>query len=163
MNLAETHDLLTFIAVYDNRRFDDAAVHGWHRIVADIDFADAETAVVEHFATSDAYLMPVHIRRLVAELHRARVRQLNEAQREKALAIEAADPTRGDRSEHIEALVAETRSRLRPGNADLLRHAAGHWRRVREDRKRQEHAVPNPDFDPAALGRLAQTTSQEQA
>lgn len=160
MNLAETHDLLTFIAAYDNRRFDDATVLAWQPIFAELEFGDCRTAVTQHFATSDAYLMPVHIRRLIAELETQRrlerARQAREAREAEIAAIEAADPTRRDRSEAIEALIDELRAKLPPGNPDSLRYASGYWREQREAREREKRAVPNPHYDPGALARLAE-------
>lgn len=160
MNLAETHDMLAFIAAYDNRRFDDATVLAWQPIFADLHFADCRIAATRHFATSDAYLMPVHIRRLVDEIDRERRRQEREQHEANMAAIEAADPTRRDRSDETRALIAELRERLPDGDPDKLRHGSGHWRRQREARERQERAEPNPHYDPAALVRLAEMTPE---
>jgi hypothetical protein len=66
MNLAETHDLLTFIAVFDNRRFDDATVFAWAGILGDLAADECLQAARRHFATSTAYLLPAHIRQLVS-------------------------------------------------------------------------------------------------
>jgi hypothetical protein len=65
VNLAETHDLLTFVAVFDNRRFDDANVWAWQLVLADLPFTECHTAVGRHFTASTEYLMPAHIRQLV--------------------------------------------------------------------------------------------------
>lgn len=61
MNLAETHDLLTFAAVIDNRRFDDATVAAWQSILPKIDIDDALEAARRHYAASLDYLTPAHI------------------------------------------------------------------------------------------------------
>lgn len=154
MNLAETNDLLTFVAVYDNRRFDDATVMAWYPIFKDLPLNDCQAAVIKHFGTSDAYLMPFHIRQGATEIDRERRRQIREErERQAQLAIEA-DPTRRDRSEEVRALIARLRLELPEGDPDKLRYGSGHWRQVREARERQEAAVPNPDYDPTALKRL---------
>lgn len=157
MNRAETSRLLALIRCYDNRKADDAAVLAWHAVLGDLDLADCEEAVIKHMGTSDAWLMPVHIRRIVDELRRERAGRY----REERLALMAsqvpagAPPTR-DRSDAIEALIAELRAKLPKGHPDSLRHASGYWREAREARQRQKRAVPNPHYDPAALARLAE-------
>jgi len=161
MNLAETHDLLTFIAVYDNRRFDDATVVAWQTILTDLTDTDCRTAVMGHFAESTEYLMPAHIRRGALQAERDRRRILREAHEADQKAIEAADPSRRDRSEDVRALIAQLRAQLPPGDPDSLRYASKHWRQVRESRERQERAEPNPHFDPEALKRLSEMEGPE--
>lgn len=144
MNLAETYDLLTFIAALDNRRFDDATVLAWQPIVADVPFADARDAVRVHFGSSDAYLMPVHVVRGAAEIDRNRRRAIREArEREEQLTLEA-DPSRHDRSEDVAALLADLREALPAGDSDKLRRAE--WLEADKRRARELGAVPNPDF-----------------
>jgi hypothetical protein len=154
MNHAETYDLLTFIAAYDNRRFDDATVLAWQPIFADMPFADCRMAVTAHFASSEAYLMPVHVAQGAREIERRRIR----AERER-LAIEQApvlDPRPlSDRSAEIQEFVASVRSGLPDGDPDVLWYGRRHWRQVREARERQENAEPNPLYDPTAAARLA--------
>lgn len=164
MNFKETHQLLIFIAQYDNRRIDDGVVIAWQAVVADLDFDVARQAVVNHFGTSEAYLMPVHVRRGVDDVYRdqrRRAREARELEAAKQAAIEAADPTRRDRSEAIEQLIAEMRAKLPEGNPDALRYASGYWRQVREDRERQERAEPNPHYDPSIAARLAAEAEEE--
>ncbi|HZM83794.1 MAG TPA: hypothetical protein VFC19_49380 [Candidatus Limnocylindrales bacterium] len=155
MNFKETHQLLIFIAQYDNRRIDDGVVIAWQAIVADLALDDARQAVIGHFSTTTDYLMPVHVRRGVEELRRERRRQVREAREADLAAIEAADPTRRDRSEAIEELIAELRAKLPEGNPDSLRYASGYWREQREARERQERAEPNPHYDPATAAAQA--------
>lgn len=161
MNLAETHDLLTFVAQYDNRRFDDATVIAWQPLFAGLDLADCRQAVMRHIATSDAYLMPVHIRRIVEEIDRDRRRAIREARESEMLAIEQADPTRRDRSDEVRALIAQLRTELPEGDPDSLRYGSRYWRQVREARERQEQAEPNPAYDPQAAARLAAEAEEE--
>jgi hypothetical protein len=161
MNRAETSDLLALIARYDNRRADDATVIAWHAVLGDLDLADCQAAVIQHVGTSDAYLMPVHVRRLVGEIDRERRRLAREARAAEIAALEAADPTRRDRSDAVKALIAELRDKLPDGDPDSLRHSSRYWREQREARKRQERAEPNPHYDPAAVARLAEAPDVE--
>lgn len=161
MNRPETSDLLALIARYDNRRADDATVIAWHAVLGDLNHGDCQAAVLRHIATSDAYLMPVHIRRLADEIDRERRREAREErERQAQLAIEA-DPTRRDRSDEVRALIAQLRMALPEGDPDKLRYGSGHWRQVREARERQESAVPNPHYDPAALKRLEEMNADD--
>lgn len=148
MNRAETHDLLALIAAYDNRRFDDATVLAWHPILEEHAFADCRRAVIQHFSSSDAYLMPVHIRRGALEVERDRKRlQREAAERDEQLAIEA-DPTRRDRSEDVRRLIAQLRDSLPDGDPDKLRRSE--WLEHDRRRERLAAAEPNPLYDPAA-------------
>lgn len=155
MNHAETHDLLTFVAAHDNRRFDDATVLAWQPIFADLPFADCRDAVTVHFRESTDYLMPAHIVRGARDIERLRIR----VERER-LAIEQAPVTDPrpltDRSAEIRELVAKIRDVLPEGDPDALWYGRGHWRRNREALERQETAEPNPAYDPTVLARLAE-------
>jgi len=153
VNLAETHDLLTYAASVDNRRFDDATVMAWQQILAELSFADCRSATAAHFATSVEYLMPVHIRLGALAVVRDRkrvVRELAEAAERRAI---ESDPTRRDRSADVAALIAQLRDRLPPTDLAVVRRPE--W--LRSDRQRQRWPVepPNPHYDPAALSRLA--------
>jgi hypothetical protein len=144
VNLAETNDLLTFIATFDRRRFDDATVVAWQLIVADVPYADCRRAVVEHFTNSTDYLMPVHVVRGATEVDRNRRRELREArEREEQLAIES-DPSRRDRSDEVTAIITDLRDRLPVGDPDKLRRAE--WLEADKRRARELAAEPNPDF-----------------
>lgn len=160
MNLAETSQLLALIAKYDNRKADDATVVAWHAVLGDLDAADARAAVLAHIGNADAYLMPVHIRRGVAEIQRERHRVEREAREAAQKAIEAADPTRSDRSAEVDDLINRLRAILPEGDPDSLRHSTREWRQARENRERALRAVPNPHYDPAALARLADQPEQ---
>lgn len=152
MNLVETHDLLTLVAKYDNRRFDDATVMAWQEVLADLPFDDCRTAVVAHFGGAEVYLMPVHIVRGATDIdrnRRRRMRELREAQEQ--LELEAAPRT--DRSREIAAGIREM---LPAGNPDALRRAE--WLEADKRRERLAAAEPNPDYDPtvALAARLAE-------
>ncbi len=144
MNHAETSDLLTFIASYDNRRIDDATVMAWQPIFADLPFDDCRAAVIAHFTVSDVYLMPVHIRRGALERDRER-RRLERERRERDAAIEAAVGAK-DRSEETLALIASVRDSLRDTGQDVLRPAEWvEWER-KQARAAWADAEPNPHF-----------------
>jgi hypothetical protein len=154
VNLVETHDLLTLVAKYDNRRFDDATVVAWREVLADLPFDDCRSAAVRHFTESDAYLMPVHVVRGANELDRDRRRRAREAaEYREYLALEA-DPTRRDRSDEVRALIAELRVALPDGGPDKLRRSE--WLEADRRRERAASAEPNPHYDPAVLARLTE-------
>jgi hypothetical protein len=72
MTPAETAQLLAIIAQLDNRAVDDGRVAAWVPLLADVDFADAQRAVMEHFSSSMDYLTPTHIIRNAASFARSR-------------------------------------------------------------------------------------------
>jgi hypothetical protein len=144
VNLAETHDLLTFVAAYDNRRFGDETVLAWQPIFADLPFGDCRAAVTRHFATSTDYLMPAHIVWGAEAVDHER-RQATRTEREAAAMVELeADPTRYDRLPETRALLRELRDRLPSPGRDILRLAE--W--VEHDKRvaRAAWAEPNPHY-----------------
>jgi hypothetical protein len=144
VNLAETSRLLTFVARCDNRRVDDATVTAWQSIIGDVPFGDGMEAARRHFATSTDYLMPVHIRRLSAEIDQERRRAIRVAKELAAAADEAANVS--DRKGDVMALLAELRDTLPPGDPDKLRRAEWvEWER-NQDRAAKAAAEPNPHF-----------------
>lgn len=152
MNLAETHDLLTLIAAYDNRRFDDATVLAWHPILASATFEDCRTAVTRHFATSTEYLMPAHVNRGAIEIRNRRATQRETLDR---LAIEQ-DPERRDRTEATKDLIRRLRDSLPDGDPDKLRRPE--WVEWDKRRAREATAEQNPLYDPTVHARLAEET-----
>jgi hypothetical protein len=70
MTLDDISDLLTFAAASDKRSVGKLDIAFWHQAVGDLDFEACAQAVVRHYSTSTAYLMPVHIRALVADQER---------------------------------------------------------------------------------------------
>lgn len=131
MNRADTLKLLVFVASLDNRQFGDETVLAWHAILGHLDATDARDAVVEHFGSSDAYLMPVHINRLATGYAKAR----NHQQRIHAQVIEAAPAVVvEERSPETTAALAELRDKLPAGKPDRLRFGTRFWRRDRTER-----------------------------
>jgi hypothetical protein len=141
MNLAEVHSLLELAQTFDNRRFDDTTVVAWHAVVGDLGHADCAAAIVEHFRTTDAYLMPVHIRRGAAgNAHRrdgaARALQLAEQ-----LALPAAPEPPLTEERRAELLAA-----IPPGMPNVLRRKEWvEWEREQERARRGEQE-PNRLF-----------------
>lgn len=133
MNLVETHDLLTFAAAFDNRRFGDETVAAWREVLRRESFEDARDAVLHHFQTSTDYLMPAHI-----------VARCREIRNERAGGVAPTPPgvpleerTANDEFEHI-------REVLPPVRAGIFRRAE--WFHRDRARERQLHAVPNPFY-----------------
>lgn len=161
MNLAETSALLTLIRVLDNRRVDDATLTAWQEILADVEFADTRAAVIEHFRTSTAYLLPAHARTGA----KARVAERDRIERQTAhintrRQIEA-DPHRGGPADRLADLMTRLRATLRPGTPDALRRVE-----VLAWERNTEHAAwaerePNPHYEPGAL--LAETEPRRTA
>jgi hypothetical protein len=149
VNRLETHDLLTAIAAIDNRQFDDATVLLWHRILGHLDPIDAGHAMAEHFRSSDAYLMPVHIARLADGYAKTRAH----CERTDAQAIDAPTPvTVEERSPEVTAALTQLRDRLPASNPDRLRWGARLWgRRDRAERG----GAPARAFSADATARVA--------
>lgn len=66
MNKTETSQLLTLAALVDNRAITPEMVVMWHGLLDDISYEDAAEALKEHYRTSTRWLMPAHLRDLVA-------------------------------------------------------------------------------------------------
>jgi hypothetical protein len=73
MTPEEVIDLLTTAAAYDRRKVGEADVIAWHGAVKDLDFLDAQDAVIGHYTESTEWLMPAHVRRRVKAIRAARV------------------------------------------------------------------------------------------
>lgn len=75
MNRAEAGQLLALIAKVDNRQLDDTKTVLWSKVLMDVPYNAAAEAVSRHFASSDEYLMPIHVLRgaqaVMAELAEA--------------------------------------------------------------------------------------------
>ena len=75
MNRNETVDLLSAIAIYDNRTVGDSDVAAWHQAIGDMAFDDAIQAVPIWFGTrtTDTWTKPHHIRNTWNDMHRREV------------------------------------------------------------------------------------------
>jgi len=139
VRLVDVHDLLTYIAVLDNRRFGEETVLAWHGIIGHLDIDDCREAVRRHFASTTEYLMPAHIVRLVGEIDRERRRAAREAAEAAQARALAATPRR-DRSPEVAALIRQLRATLRPTDPSVVRRPEVlAWDRARQ---RKLRAVP---------------------
>lgn len=68
MTRDEVVDLLSLAAARDRRTVGKADVMAWHQDIGDLPFADAREAIGIHFRESTDWLMPAHVRRIVARL-----------------------------------------------------------------------------------------------
>ncbi len=150
MNLQETGTLLAKTAAYDNRTIGQGNVLAWHEALGDLHLNDCLQAVTLHHRSSAEYLMPVHIRRLAAEVRRER--QERELVVERRLELQAAAADAGpltNRSEEIQEFVHQIRDALPEGDVEALHPRREFWRREYTAYQRQQNAKPNPHFDPA--------------
>jgi hypothetical protein len=147
MNLEEAAAVLAKAAGYDNRTVGDANVLAWHEALGDLDVGDALQAIAIHHRTSTDYLMPVHIRRLVADIRRERYE--HELADEQRLVLEAYAANAGpltDRSEEIRNFIAGVRTGLPPGDPKALNPRKEAWRRDHLAYVRQRDGEPNPRY-----------------
>lgn len=61
MDASQAALLLTKASAYDNRTVGDVAALAWAEALADVQFDDAKTAVVDHYRESRAWIMPVDV------------------------------------------------------------------------------------------------------
>lgn len=61
MTEIEIGKLLTIAASYDNRNVSRETVTAWYQLLKGFTYAEAQEALLEHFANSTDYLMPAHI------------------------------------------------------------------------------------------------------
>jgi hypothetical protein len=61
MTPTETAKLLAIIQQLDNRELDKGRVAAWIPLMADVDFDEAQHAVIDHFRSSTDYLTPAHV------------------------------------------------------------------------------------------------------
>ena len=149
MNIEQTAVILAKVAALDNRNDTDAAILAWHEVIGDLDYFDALEAVAIHRRESTEYLMPAHIRAIVARLRSERSQREAKDQRLRELDAYAADAgPLADRSEEIRAFVDDVRSELPEGNVRALHPRREFWDREYRDYQRQVNAEPNPLWDP---------------
>lgn len=73
MTPAEVGLLLSLAASYDEREVGDAQVVAWFAAIQDLDFGDAEAAVVAHYQESRFKVMPADVRQRVKAMRRDRL------------------------------------------------------------------------------------------
>jgi hypothetical protein len=69
----EATALLAIAAGFDNRKPDRDTVRAWTEALADVDYDDARTVVINHFHESTEWLMPAHIVKGVRAIEAERV------------------------------------------------------------------------------------------
>lgn len=73
MTLEETVDLLTAAAAFDRRTVGKADAVAWHAVLGDLDFQDAQAAVIAHYRDSREWIMPADVRTRVKAMRRDRL------------------------------------------------------------------------------------------
>jgi hypothetical protein len=73
MTPEEIIDLLTFAAAVDGRDVGKADVAAWHVVIGDLNFGDAQQALVEHYQESRFRVMPADVRQRVKAIRRDRL------------------------------------------------------------------------------------------
>jgi hypothetical protein len=73
MTPEETVDILTAAAAFDRRTVGRGDVAAWHAVIGDLDFADAQAAVMAHYRESRDWIMPADVRKLVKAMRRDRL------------------------------------------------------------------------------------------
>lgn len=155
MNLAETHRLLTVIATIDNRRFDDATVSVWRRILDNNAYIDCEQAVTDHFRDRpDVYLMPGHIHAAAQQIASRRLGAVRKAKLDQQHALQTAETV--DRTPDVIEMVERLAARMGTSDRDILRRQE--W--VKQERQRQRDRIGrNPNYDPRRAADIARRDS----
>lgn len=73
MTLEETIDLLGVAAAFDQRNIGKADSVAWHAALGDLDFADAQAAVIGHYRESRERVMPADVWGRVKAMRRERL------------------------------------------------------------------------------------------
>lgn len=73
MTPAETAALLAVAASFDNRKPDELATDSWWRVLNKFRFEDCRDAVVEHYTSSNQWLMPADVGAIVKRRRAKRI------------------------------------------------------------------------------------------
>lgn len=151
MTPGDTARVLGACALYDNRTVGVADAAAWHKVIGDLDAADAIEAVTRHYADSTDRIMPAHVRRIVGEIQRERHRVQREERERLAIEAESSEArgTLTDRRGEIQAFVGQMRDVLPEGSREALAPRTVHWEREHRAYVHQQEGEPNPAFDPA--------------
>ncbi len=142
MNVRETAAVLAKAQAYDRRTIGEADVLAWHEALSDLDVGDALAAVAAHYRDSTDWLMPVHVRRGVAELARQRRRaELDDAHDREIAAQDRAIAAATRRFSKPAELIAALRATLPSGRPEKVRGA--HWLAAHEQRQRRADGPAN--------------------
>jgi hypothetical protein len=110
MNVDQTVELFKLIIAFDNRNPDAYRTVAWAELLQNVPYADAVDAVKTHFATSDAYLMPVHIIRHAKKLRQERLEAFGAVEsmrgQDRIISLVTADPRSPEWIEQVRVLTA---------------------------------------------------------
>lgn len=164
MNLSETARLLGAMAAFDRRTVGDTDVMAWQAVLADVAYEDALAAVKRWYSNNTEWIMPAHVRHLVAEL--VRKREVSPwAPGQYGTPRETPHPELPSgplRVEDLPAAVRELLDRIPPGDPLALHPRRFAWSRQHRDFVRQQEAARNPLYDPEAARRLADGVYSDQ-
>lgn len=157
MNLSQTARLLSTVASFNNRTVGETDVVAWQSVLSDVDLADAERAVRDHYAESTEWIMPAHVRRAVRDM----VSQRDMAERATpwaagqygVLKADAMPEVAGPVDENaltpsVRALLDATRAMLPEGSREALMPRRVAWEKEFAAQERQKNAVPNRHYRP---------------
>ena len=71
MTPEQVGDLLSLAAAYDDREVGESQVIAWLAAIGDLDFAEAQPAVISHYQESPRKIMPADVRQRVKRDRRA--------------------------------------------------------------------------------------------
>jgi hypothetical protein len=132
----EIVDLLTVAAAFDQRTVGEGDAMAWHAVLGDLDYADAQQAVLGYYADNRQRIMPADVRQRVKAMRRDR------------LAREIVPDPPAEPGPYREALRAGIRQ-IADGHAVHLAIAGP----VREDPPPEEFTEARAKLGPALPGR----------
>lgn len=80
MNLTQATAILVMCSGYDNRKVTPENAKAWQEVLDGVRFEDAQQAVLDHYRTSDRWLMPADIHNGVARMVKDRQAELHMAE-----------------------------------------------------------------------------------
>lgn len=155
MNISETSNALALAQAYDNRTVGEMNVRAWHAILGDLGAADVMEAIRRHYAETDAWVMPAHIRRAVADIELERARAARRwAPGQAGVAPEDALPelpgplTESQKRSWREVLES-LGVRIPDGSREALMPRTVAWEREQRAFLRTHDGEPNPLYRPS--------------
>jgi len=105
VEIRETALIVGLVAKGDNRKVDKETIVWWHDLIGDLSFKDAQCAVRQFRRESTEWLMPAHVRRLVAAYRAERMTAAGEIVPD----VDPDDPTYFRRLRELRAAAADGR------------------------------------------------------
>lgn len=162
MNLKETNTTLALVQAFDRRTVGEVDVRAWHSVLGDLDVADVLEAVRRHYADSSDWMMPVHVRRLVAGIVADRSRPEVSpwapgqygVRREDAVPEVTGPVDESALTASVRSLLESVRAMLPEGSREALAPRRVAWEREHKAFLRTRDGVPNPLYkaNPGGLG-----------